>query len=191
MREQIYMNGITFLTVKCAADRVSYSTDYVAKLARQQKVRALLVGSQWYVDVSSLEQYKSTQQLESIARNRQLKISRRLEHQVRTVLAGEVYRPKKQQSPVLLHVTILVLFLGVVGLVANSEIVRTDLVASVHQSGYAVSPLISSTSSVIVETSDLVLMPQFGSDTELALIASDRHIYIPDTKSGWLTIRYE
>ena len=61
---EIELNGHALISLKEAAGRVSYSRDYLSKLARDGKVVATQVGRQWFVDFSSLENYLADLRLE-------------------------------------------------------------------------------------------------------------------------------
>lgn len=57
MSTALKINGVSLVPIKEAAKLVSYTRDYVARLAREQKITASQVGRQWYVDVDSLQKF--------------------------------------------------------------------------------------------------------------------------------------
>lgn len=69
-----------------AAERFGYTSDYVARLARQGKIKAGRVGRQWFVDPNSLEAFRLKTQQALEKRNRALKAVRKAErHQANTI----------------------------------------------------------------------------------------------------------
>lgn len=76
---EIELNGHALISIKEAADRVSYSRDYLSKLARDGKVVATQVGRQWFVDFSSLENYLADLHLEKEAKKDALRRERQNE----------------------------------------------------------------------------------------------------------------
>ncbi|KXJ99765.1 MAG: hypothetical protein UZ19_OD1000263 [Parcubacteria bacterium OLB19] len=57
MSTQIEINGAQLIPLKEAAKRIAYSRDYLAKLAREQKIVATQIGRQWFVDMYSLQTF--------------------------------------------------------------------------------------------------------------------------------------
>lgn len=79
MSGSIEVGAVEFLSVKDAAARVSYSRDYVARLAREGKIVATQIGRQWFVDPVSLDNFASVSELERAVRGKQLRDERRQE----------------------------------------------------------------------------------------------------------------
>lgn len=65
-----------FVTAKEAAAFVSYSPDYVSRLAREGKVLAEQRGRQWFVSLDSLKQFSQQQEAEQRARKEELREAR-------------------------------------------------------------------------------------------------------------------
>ncbi len=76
-------DGKNFQPIKEAAVAVSYSRDYVTRLAREQKIRAKHVGRKWLVDIDSLRLFAESALVEQEIRKRQLSEDRKLEAKVR------------------------------------------------------------------------------------------------------------
>ncbi len=87
MSEHIEINGIKLLPIKDTAEAVSYSRDYVARLAREQKIVASQVGRQWYVDLLSLKSFSEIAEMESSVRKQQLSQERKREKDLKDQLA--------------------------------------------------------------------------------------------------------
>lgn len=83
MSTQVEINGDTFLPIKEAAKLVSYSKDYVARLAREQKIVATQIGRQWFVDTTSLINFSQAAELEQSIRKQQLSLERKREQTVK------------------------------------------------------------------------------------------------------------
>ena len=67
--------------VSVAATLVGYSCDYVTKLARDQKITAVQVGRQWFVEVESLKQYAAESLAEQKVRQQELSDIRKAERE--------------------------------------------------------------------------------------------------------------
>lgn len=83
MSTQVEINGITFLPIKDAAKTFSYSRDYIARLAREQKIVATQVGRQWFVDAVSLKNFAEASELELSVRKQQLSEERKREQVIK------------------------------------------------------------------------------------------------------------
>ncbi|HMO77698.1 MAG TPA: helix-turn-helix domain-containing protein [Candidatus Paceibacterota bacterium] len=83
MSESFEINGISFLPIKDAAKLVSYSRDYVARLAREKKIVASQIGRQWFIDVVSLKSFAEAAILEQSVRQQYLSSQRKREQSLR------------------------------------------------------------------------------------------------------------
>lgn len=68
-------------SVSVAAASVGYSRDYVTKLARDQKITAVQVGRQWFVEEQSLHEYAKQSLLEQKVRQQELSEIRKAERE--------------------------------------------------------------------------------------------------------------
>jgi len=94
MATQVEINGDTFLPIKDAAKLVSYSNDYVARLAREQRIVATQVGRQWFIDTTSLKNFSQAADIEQAIRSQQLSLECKREQ----VVKQEVVAIKKTTS---------------------------------------------------------------------------------------------
>jgi len=78
-KENSLENLKNFVPVRDAAKRVSYTTDYVARLAREGKIDARREGRTWQVDLDSLKLFSLQAKADSLRKQEQLKIERRQE----------------------------------------------------------------------------------------------------------------
>jgi len=76
---EIEIDGKKLTSIKEACSDVTYSRDYVTRLAREGKIIASLIGRQWFVDVDSLKNYAAQSQVESELRKAQLSEERKQE----------------------------------------------------------------------------------------------------------------
>lgn len=83
MSNALEIDGKTLHPIKEAAQVVSYSRDYVTRLAREHKIKATYIGRQWFVELDSLRHYAETSALEQAVRKKQLSEERKQEQQVR------------------------------------------------------------------------------------------------------------
>ncbi len=79
MSTTIKINGATLVPIKEAAAQISYTRDYVARLAREGKIVATQVGRQWFVDMNSLRNFSEAAHLQEAVRKLELRRERKLE----------------------------------------------------------------------------------------------------------------
>jgi hypothetical protein len=68
-----------YVTIRDAVKRVSYTTDYIGKLARERVVDAVRKGRVWYVDLDSLKLFELKAKAERKKTQEALSIERKLE----------------------------------------------------------------------------------------------------------------
>jgi len=83
MASTIEINGKSLCPIKEAAQIVSYSRDYITRLAREEKIVATHIGRQWFVDIDSLKNYVEASTLEQEIRKKQLSEERKRERDIR------------------------------------------------------------------------------------------------------------
>ena len=89
MSSAVQLGSTQLLPVKEAAEFVPYSRDYVARLAREGKVVAVQIDRQWFVDVTSLQNFYANATIEESVRKRKLSSSRKRDLEVK-----EFYRTR-------------------------------------------------------------------------------------------------
>jgi hypothetical protein len=94
MSSAIEINGKKLLPIKEVLSNVSYTRDYVTRLAREGKIIASYVGRQWFVEPDSLVGYSEAKSLEQEIRNKQLREERKIEQAAHLALVGQ--KEKKQ-----------------------------------------------------------------------------------------------
>jgi len=75
----VVLNEQTFVPVSELTGNFSYSVDYITRLAREKKIKALQLERRWYVYPASLESYAAVQEWEKEVRQKQLKTDRKRE----------------------------------------------------------------------------------------------------------------
>ena len=116
MSTQIEINGTQLIPLKEAAKRIAYSRDYLAKLAREQKIIATQIGRQWFVDMSSLQTFLDSVALEQEVRKQQLREERKRELSAKReleTLSVDIKSKINNTRRLSLAVASIVLFLGV------------------------------------------------------------------------------
>lgn len=146
MSTNLEINGVTLVSIKEAAKIVSYSRDYLTKLARDQKIIATQIGRQWFIDMTSLQAFVDDVALEQIVRKEHLRKERKQERQVKEELQLLNSKIKVKKSGFRFHslaVASMVLCLGlftgtviyttadIVNNLANNDIKNSSLVAQV------------------------------------------------------------
>lgn len=81
MSSALEIDGKTFYPIKTVASKVSYSRDYITRLAREGKIHATNVGRQWFVDLESLNSYCESSSIEADLRKKRLSEERKIEQQ--------------------------------------------------------------------------------------------------------------
>jgi hypothetical protein len=59
MTEPLIIDGVTYISIRDAAAASRLSTEYLARLARQRRLHARIVGRMWYIETDSLQQFLS------------------------------------------------------------------------------------------------------------------------------------
>ncbi|MEK7639407.1 MAG: hypothetical protein AAB388_04575 [Patescibacteria group bacterium] len=177
------INGKKLVPIKNAAPVVSYSRDYITRLARDGKVVATHIGRQWYVDIDSLKHYAAVAEDELSIRKQQLSEERKQERKIKkSVEALQATRAKKVKA---FHanavvVTAMVLGVGLVsGLFVNesnwfnqtanrfSES-RVEQLANVNQG-------VSQASKVIIsDTGEVIHFPEFTHEYSQLLLDGEQ-----------------
>jgi hypothetical protein len=60
MTDSLIINGLTYISIRDAAVASHLSTEYLARLARQHRLRARMLGRTWFIEHCSLQQFLST-----------------------------------------------------------------------------------------------------------------------------------
>lgn len=76
MSTAININGVTLIPGKEAAKRAGYSADYIARLAREQKIVGTQIDRQWFIDAESLRHFLESARIEKEARKKKLQAER-------------------------------------------------------------------------------------------------------------------
>ena len=140
---KIDIDGVAMIDTRTAAQQVGWSHDYVARLAREEKVVGAKVGRQWYVDGVSLERYVASIELEKQVRAKHLREERQREqiiHEQRRSLDEVATHTVNAWQRVVLGVgqTISVLALGLLSgyllYVVEQDVGMAKVVATTWQS---------------------------------------------------------
>jgi hypothetical protein len=63
MTDSLIIDGLTYISIRDAAAASHLSPEYLARLARQHRLRARMVGHTWFIETESLQQFLSTPRL--------------------------------------------------------------------------------------------------------------------------------
>src|SRR3989344_3352175 len=94
MTDEIFLNGIRYLSATQAAQNSGLNPDYVAQLCRGNKIRGRRIGRNWYVSDDSLSSFLVSQSYQKSLRREELARERVNEYHSSTPL----HRNKKDQS---------------------------------------------------------------------------------------------
>lgn len=170
MSSDITINGLTLLPLKEAAKNFSYTKDYVARLAREQKIVATQIGRQWYVDPLSLKNFVDIAELEQSVKRSYLSEDRKREQAIKTrvsqiksakkVRVGS--RAKKISHALMVAALGTIFAFGISGVsqdfskVTNHEVILTD-----EATGFAVaSPMPTAILNTVEENSSAVIFDE-------------------------------
>jgi len=179
MSDTIIINDKTYHAIRCATDAVSYSADYVTRLAREKKILAVQLGRRWYVHIDSLQAYAAVQQQEQTIRQKHLRAERQRERETRS--RSRTVRPILNETVVLAGVA-LVLMAGI------------TLGAQLQPSAPAV-PQVALTKQAVSQKSFVTapaetLRPVFTNDQSVIHVAPGRTVERSATDQ-WVTVQYE
>lgn len=85
MSSAIEIDGEILHPIREAAELVSYSRDYITRLAREEKIVATNLGRQWFISLDSLKAYVEASAMEQSIRKKQLSEERKREREIREV----------------------------------------------------------------------------------------------------------
>lgn len=80
MAESLTINGKEYIPSTVLAVRFNYTPDYIAKLARDEKILATQVGRLWFIEPSSLETFLKQVEIQKNIRKEELRRERQVEH---------------------------------------------------------------------------------------------------------------
>ncbi|OGG45496.1 hypothetical protein A2673_02460, partial [Candidatus Kaiserbacteria bacterium RIFCSPHIGHO2_01_FULL_50_13] len=82
MSDEIFFNGVRFISAQEAGEISNFTRDYVARLCRDGRVRGRRVGKNWYVDESALKEFLVQQEYVKARRREELASERVQEYHV-------------------------------------------------------------------------------------------------------------
>lgn len=134
MAKVLEINGEHFVLASFAAKQVGYTSDYVARIAREKKILATKVGRQWFVSLKSLNSFVLEANEEKNKRREILSVERKIE---KSIYAKNISTEKNisfGRSKMFLAVaqTATVLILGVV-IGTGGYVFNTNQTASLNQ----------------------------------------------------------
>ncbi len=150
MANTLEINGKTLLSIKEASNAVSYSRDYITKLARENKIVASHVGRQWFVDIDSLRGYSESSTLELEIRKKRLSEERKLEQKMEIVKSSKQKLDDRAKT-IHMRATVATVFILMFGLMAGGSgyfILSKDYPATMQ---------VANTSESSVSKSDIII----------------------------------
>lgn len=80
MSQHLNVNGKVYLPSNELAATFGYSSDYLGKLARDEKIIGTLIGRQWFIEPESLKTFLQKTEIQKKIRKEELSIQRKAEH---------------------------------------------------------------------------------------------------------------
>ncbi len=193
MAKVLEIDGKKLHSIKSATALVSYSSDYITRLAREGKIVASHIGRQWYIDVESLKHYESIMEIEQSIRKQKLSEERKQERSLREevtqrkVARAKAHRVKANRTKVVVAAAVFLglfsgyLFENTFSQLTNPEVqVASTKVSSLSLLATDVTPAppvvttLASTPEADVYTADFKTVPDqvrsFASSTEGILL---------------------
>jgi len=165
MSSAIQLGNVRLLPVKDAAEFVPYSRDYVARLAREGKVVATQIDRQWFVDVTSLQNFFSHASIEESVRKRHLSTLRKRDLEVREVYRArldEIAQKRTRAHRATIVHTCLVLCCGLIAgsvFIAASHVQSVDSVRSLAREVGLLAPAANEAAVVVRSVSVANILP--------------------------------
>lgn len=79
MSQRLLINSKEYLPVSAVAKRFGYTSDYIARLAREEKILATRIGRNWFVEPESLHSFSVQSEIEKKLRGEELSRKRKIE----------------------------------------------------------------------------------------------------------------
>jgi hypothetical protein len=190
MSTQVEINGVTFLPIKEAAKVVSYSRDYVARLARDQKVVATQVGRQWFVDAISLQNFAEVAELELSIRKQQLSSERKREQVIKQEVKNVRTEIKSKVKSVRMRAQVAAAFVLGFGLLSGAGLYTTSILFPSQTSSLArlnaasqarLAPVNKATS--VVSPSEVALPEASPQATALFTAISESPLFVDEAET--------
>jgi hypothetical protein len=162
MSSNVEINGANFLPIKEAAKLVSYSKDYLAKLAREEKIVATQINRQWFIDLISLRSFEETANMEKSVLKLRLSAQRKREQVVKSEMLSIKEEAKLKIHKGRLQAQLVSMFVLGFGLVSGVAIYTTTAIFSspIEINTARLSSAVPATSlPALVEESPIVLAP--------------------------------
>lgn len=161
MSAALEIDGKFLHPIKEAAQLVSYSRDYITRLAREKKITATYLGRQWFVDMESLKSYVETSVLENEIRKKQLSVERKNEGQLKKAVEEQhtlhLKKAKSLHARVVTVASLVLMFGLMTGLATNQLITFSNSpqpqVANTYDTKLSQSEMVANISSPVSDDS--------------------------------------
>jgi len=180
MSRSLIINNKKYLSSAIIAREFDYTTDYVSRLAREEKIAATQIGRQWYISEESLQRFAINAEAEKNQRNIQLRKQRQAESMMR--------QQRERNTPVLhtgkaqvalaqaFAVVMCGSLLGFLGMTALEENIRlSDLAHGVQKTTVLLVQAIVPNESPIDLVSNLSVLASVFTSQE---VVKEEHIFI-------------
>src|SRR3989344_4901287 len=84
MSDNIYFDGVRYISAGEAAERAGLTRDYVTRLCKEGKILGKRIGKQWYASQASLDAFIIEQDFARAKRRQDLAESRKLEYKIKS-----------------------------------------------------------------------------------------------------------
>ena len=106
MTDEIFFDGIRYISAGDAASSAGFTRDYVARLSKQGKVIGRRIGKQWYVSEDSLKEFVADQAESRARRAQELVESRKMEYQANAATYSHIEPEISHAAPRVIEETV-------------------------------------------------------------------------------------
>lgn len=93
MAQSLYVNGKRYVPSTELAKRFNYTSDYISKLARDEKILGTRIGRQWFIEPESLHTYIQQLEVEKRIKQEQLSRERKVERETKALSESASRQP--------------------------------------------------------------------------------------------------
>lgn len=186
MTAGVEINGVTLVPIKEAAVAVSYSRDYVSRLAREGKIVASQIGRQWFVDLDSLVVFSKSAELQEQARKQELRVERKSELKTKEALdvlesfTAEKVRGQHLDAIGVSFVTLCLGFVVGISLYAGSQFSTSPVFAFVSEWTNLSESLVPETINYPASVSESLATVTESKETLLLTSVVERPVFITE-----------
>ena len=188
MSKSILINGQSFRAIAEIADSVLYSRDYVTRLAREHKIKAVQLNRRWYIQPDSLKAYTVVQQQEQQVRQKHLRLERLAEQKVTQAKKHSVQLKTTSHERFAVVAVAGILFLGsILGSQILNLAAAPNSATAITMTGFTIDTIRETESSIPSQA----LEPNFSESSKEVFVSTGRSFDLLVDIEMWRLIQHE